>query len=146
VNRQSRFQNFLFVGQGNDIQTQMAEAFAKLLLAPLSVGVRSAGVRPTRLHPMAIEVMAEVGIDISTQRSKPLDAIEPSTIDKIVLVEPGLAIPESFSAARCVQWQLNVPYIGSMSSAIVRRNFRQARDDVEMAVLKLIARALNYTT
>jgi arsenate reductase len=111
VNRQSRFQNFLFVGQGNDIQTQMAEAFAKLLLAPLSVGVRSAGVRPTRLHPMAIEVMAEVGIDISTQRSKPLDAIEPSTIDKIVLVEPGLAIPESCYAARGVQRQFNVTNI-----------------------------------
>jgi arsenate reductase len=48
--------------------------------------VFSAGTEPTRVHPLAIKVMAEIGIDISGQRSKSMDEFSHADIDLAVSV------------------------------------------------------------
>jgi arsenate reductase len=48
--------------------------------------VFSAGTEPTRVHPLAIKVMAEIGIDISGQRSKSMDEFSDADIDLAVSV------------------------------------------------------------
>jgi arsenate reductase len=58
----------LFVCTGNSARSQMAEGFAKAL----GIEAQSAGLEPSRVHPLAIQVMAERGIDISSQPSKAL--------------------------------------------------------------------------
>src|SRR5262249_8379039 len=62
----------LFLCTGNSARSQMAEA---LLIRRTggAVAARSAGSQPKPLHPNAVRVMAERGIDISTHRSKHLD-------------------------------------------------------------------------
>jgi arsenate reductase len=144
VSRRSRFQNILFVGRRNDARTQMAEAFAKTLLEPLAVVVRSAGLTPTRVSPWAVRVMAEVGIDITSQRSKALDTIVASSVDKLVLLESGLTLPPRFHGIRRVKWRVDDPDSVPFSSDAILRNFRKTRDDIEVFVLRLIAsRATN---
>lgn len=46
----------------------------------------SAGTRPSRVHPLAIKVLAELGIDISGQRSKGLEEFEGQEFDTVVMV------------------------------------------------------------
>ncbi|MEP0828623.1 MAG: arsenate reductase ArsC, partial [bacterium] len=54
----------LFVCTGNSCRSQMAEGFARHY-ANGRFEVRSAGIFPTGIHPMTIETMREVGVDIS---------------------------------------------------------------------------------
>jgi arsenate reductase len=51
----------------------------------------SAGIDPTELHPCAIKVMAEVGIDISRQRAKPLNEFDNESFDYVVTLCPDAA-------------------------------------------------------
>jgi len=59
----------LFLCVTNSCRSQMAEAFLKAMGGG-QFEVFSAGVKATSVHPLAIRVMAEVGIDISEQKSK----------------------------------------------------------------------------
>jgi arsenate reductase len=62
----------LLLCTGNSCRSQMAEGWARHLLGE-RVNVYSAGTEPSRVNPVAIQVMKEVGVDISTHRSKHLD-------------------------------------------------------------------------
>jgi arsenate reductase (thioredoxin) len=59
----------LFLCSGNSCRSQMAEGWARALLAGFCTPL-SAGTTPTSLNPLAVRAMAEVGIDISGHRSK----------------------------------------------------------------------------
>jgi len=59
----------LFLCVANSARSQMAEGIARSL-APLGVGTWSAGSRPAAIRPEAIDVLKEIGIDISAQHSK----------------------------------------------------------------------------
>jgi arsenate reductase len=59
----------LFLCTGNSCRSQIAEGFLCHMVGD-KFEVFSAGVKPTQVNPLAIKVMAEVGIDISKQRSK----------------------------------------------------------------------------
>ena len=71
----------LFLCTGNSCRSQMAEGFAKKML-PKNMKIFSAGLEPKGVHPMAIKVMQEIGIDISHQKSKNISEIP---IDEIFL-------------------------------------------------------------
>jgi protein-tyrosine-phosphatase len=62
----------LFLCSGNSARSQLAEALARRLGAKL-VDPRSAGSRPRPLHPNAVRILRERGIDISRARPKPLE-------------------------------------------------------------------------
>jgi len=63
----------------------MAEGWTKFLKVD-TINAFSAGTKPQALNPMAIKVMAEVGIDISTQTSKHIDALAGQDFDYIITV------------------------------------------------------------
>lgn len=73
----------LFVCTGNACRSQMAEGFARKML-PEGWRALSAGTIASGVHPMAIEVMREVGIDISGQYSKTLNEISIEKVDRVV--------------------------------------------------------------
>ena len=73
----------LFLCVANSARSQMAEGLARELLGA-DVRVMSAGSKPTTPNPLAIEVMAEAGIDISGQHSKSVDSIDPESVDTVV--------------------------------------------------------------
>jgi len=63
--------NVLFLCTGNSARSQMAEAFLRAY-AGERFNAYSAGLEPRGIHPYTIEVMREIGLDISGQRSKGL--------------------------------------------------------------------------
>lgn len=98
----------LFLCASNSARSQMAEGLARAMLGP-QVTVESAGSAPSRLNPLAVEAMADLGIDISGQRSKPVEEIDADGLDRggsvglngmralfrwisaLVMLPPGLA-------------------------------------------------------
>ncbi|MBN1846669.1 MAG: sigma 54-interacting transcriptional regulator, partial [Sedimentisphaerales bacterium] len=56
-----------FISQHGSIRSQMAEGFARSLVDPERFKLTNAGFEPGQVHPLAVQVMAEVGIDISGQ-------------------------------------------------------------------------------
>jgi arsenate reductase len=74
----------LFVCVGNSCRSQMAEGFANAL-GKGKVVAFSAGTMPAaRVHPLAIEAMREVGIDISRQYPKSITEFDLSEFDAVV--------------------------------------------------------------
>src|SRR5437867_13075410 len=64
----------LFLCSHNSARSQMAEGFLRAA-AGERFEVQSAGTRATRVHPLAVAVMREAGVDISKQRSKSVDEV-----------------------------------------------------------------------
>ena len=63
----------------------MAEGLVNALYSKV-LTAKSAGTVPSKVHPLAIKVMAEMGIDISHQRSKGLNEFDGQTFDHVVMV------------------------------------------------------------
>jgi arsenate reductase len=75
----------LFLCTGNSCRSQMAEGWAKYLKMD-SIDAYSAGVSPKPLDPLAVQVMAEAGVDISNHHSKHLDELKNIQFDYVVTV------------------------------------------------------------
>jgi arsenate reductase (thioredoxin) len=75
----------LFLCTGNSCRSQMAEGWARTLKGD-AVQPYSAGIEKHGLNPLAVKVMAEAGVDISRQRSKTVDDLDPVDFDYVVTV------------------------------------------------------------
>jgi protein-tyrosine-phosphatase len=73
----------LFLCVANSARSQMAEGLARTL-APRGIEVRSAGSQPSRVNPLAIAAMKEIGIDISSHTSKNVAEIDASRVRVVV--------------------------------------------------------------
>lgn len=75
----------LFLCTGNSCRSQMAEGWARHLKADV-LEPYSAGIETHGLNPNAVKVMAEAGVDISSQRSKLVDEFKNMEFDYVVTV------------------------------------------------------------
>lgn len=75
----------LFLCTGNSARSQMAEGFLRAL-GKEHFSVFSAGLNPEAIHPLAVQVMQEVNIDISSQRSKHMTDFLADEFDYIITV------------------------------------------------------------
>jgi arsenate reductase (thioredoxin) len=75
----------LFICTYNSARSQMAEGFLNRLY-PDRYRAFSAGTKPSRVHPLAVKAMAELGIDISGYRSKGVDEFLEKTFDLVITV------------------------------------------------------------
>jgi arsenate reductase len=75
----------LFLCTGNSCRSQMAEGWTRALKNDLFEAY-SAGIEPRALDPNAVKVMAEVGVDISSHRSKHLDELKDIDFDYVITV------------------------------------------------------------
>lgn len=75
--------SILFLCTGNSCRSQMAEGWGRRLLGG-KLEVFSAGLARHGINPRAIQVMAEVGVDISDQRSKTLDELPRRSFDYVI--------------------------------------------------------------
>jgi arsenate reductase len=73
----------LFLCTGNSCRSQMAEAWTRHLKGDLFEAY-SAGVEPRGIDPRAVKAMAEVGLDISGQKSKDVDALGSMEFDYVI--------------------------------------------------------------
>jgi len=75
----------LFLCTGNACRSQMAEGWARHL-KPGIIEAQSAGIETHGLNPLAVKVMAEVGVDISGHRSKQVNEVQQIPFDYVVTV------------------------------------------------------------
>jgi protein-tyrosine-phosphatase len=77
----------LFACSRNSVRSPMAEGLLKHLLGH-RIYVDSVGVRPDKIDPFVIEVMDELGIDLSNHRGKNFEGLEDTSYDLIVSLSP----------------------------------------------------------
>ena len=119
----------VFLCVHNSARSQIAEGFARVM-APKDAQIWSAGTEPRVVHPLAIEVMAEVGIDIRGHRSKHLDEVPWREADTVVTVcgEADEVCPVLAGEVRRMHWALPDP---TAAPTIDQRNaFRECRDEI----------------
>lgn len=124
----------MFVCQKNSRRSQMAEGFARTL-GKEKIAVTSAGLETEQVDPMAVQVMSEIGIDISHQTSKPLSNFHPQDYDAVIsLCGCGVNLPADWITREVFEdWQIEDPQGKSIET------FRQIRDQIKERVVKLIA-------
>jgi arsenate reductase len=130
----------LFLCVHNSARSQMAEGFARAL-APAGVEVWSAGTEPGKVHEKAIEVMLEVGVDISGQASKALGAVPWQDADTVVTLcgEADEACPALAGTVRRVHWPLPDPSAAPKAKQL--DVFRDVRDEIRWRVASLWPRS-----
>lgn len=128
----------LFLCTGNSCRSQMAEGWARAL-HPRRLDAYSAGVAPHALHPLAVRVMAEAGVDISGQRSKHVDELRDLQPDLVVTVCDHAAevCPVFPGARRPVHHAFHDPAAVSGSEAERLAVFRRVRDEIRDFVATL---------
>ena len=91
--------------------------------------VQSAGTRPGRVNPYAVEVMAELGIDLGEHRSKSVDEIDPAQVDTVITLCAEEVCPVWLGAAKRLHWPLPDPASDDpkLTPEDLRDRFRNAR-------------------
>jgi arsenate reductase len=111
----------------------MAEALARVIL-PEGTKVQSAGSDPSSVHPMAVQVLAEMGIDMSGQRSKSVDSVEREGIDTVVTLCAEEVCPVFLGQARRIHWGLPDPDRAGIGDEEKLQRFRDTRDRLEKLI------------
>jgi arsenate reductase len=132
-----RKRQVLFLCTGNSARSQMAEGLVNHFLGE-TWEAHSAGTKPSGyVHPLAIEAMCELGIDISEQRSKSTDEFHDMDLDLVITVCDQ-------AAKNCPAWlgKGHVKHVGFPDPAAVEGSrseqlevFYQVRDGLREQVL-----------
>ncbi|MBI2540580.1 MAG: arsenate reductase ArsC [Deltaproteobacteria bacterium] len=130
----------LFLCTANSCRSQMAEGFAREL-APQGLPIYSAGTQPKGVHPLAIKVMQEVGIDISDQTSKGIEKVSLEKVDLVVTLcgEAAETCPTLPKKAEFLHWPIPDPALARGDEKTVLQSFRQARDEIRARVEQLFS-------
>jgi len=121
--------HILFLCVANSARSQMAEGIARSL-APQGVKVSSAGSSPASVHPQAIQVLKEIGIDISGHRSKGLDSIDAGSIDAVITLCAEEVCPVFLGKAHRLHWGLPDPTAVTGTEETHINAFRSVRDEL----------------
>lgn len=131
----------LILCTGNSARSQMAEG----LLRHLGGGrfeVESAGTRPGRLRPEAVEVMREAGIDISGHRSKSVDEFAGQEFDAVITVCDNARehCPVFPGRTERVHWSFDDPAAAEGEEPARLAVFRRVRDEIDARLREWAAR------
>lgn len=134
---------------GNSCRSQMAEGlFRKYLqergLIDAAAAVRSAGLEPSRVNPYAIQVMEEIGIDISRHTSKHLDRFINEEFDYIITVCDNAAekCPVFPGDGLRFHWPFDDPAKATGSEENILNEFRRVRDEIAEKISHWLSLAL----
>ncbi|MBI5439605.1 MAG: arsenate reductase ArsC [Deltaproteobacteria bacterium] len=131
----------LFLCTGNSCRSQMAEGWLRHLGHERFMAL-SAGTDPQGLNPLAVQVMAEAGVDISGQRSKSVDEFLGRDIDVLITVcgEARESCPMFIGKVRERRhWPLPDPAKAQGAPSEVLVVFRRVRDDIRRRVEELLS-------
>ena len=123
----------MFVCRRNSCRSQMAEGFGKALGAG-KIEVISSGLEASRVHPTAIKVMSEIGIDLSKQTSDPLNNFNADDYDAVIsMCGCGTNLPSAWVNQEIFEdWELEDPDGKS------EETFYRVRDEIKARVGQLI--------
>lgn len=125
----------MFVCRRNSCRSQMAEGFAKIL-GEGKIEVTSSGLEASRVHPTAIEVMSEIGIDLKTQTSDALNDFIAKDYDAVIsMCGCGVNLPPEWLTQEIFEdWDLEDPDGKPIET------FHYVRDEIKARVARLIDR------
>ena len=118
----------LFLCVANSARSQMAEGLARHFHGD-RLEVQSAGSKPCFVHPCAIDALAELGIDISSQRSKSVLEIDPAAVDSVITLCAEEVCPAFLGRAERLHWPLPDP-AGRATLESIQEGFREVRDEL----------------
>ncbi len=107
----------------------MAEGLAKHLFGNKAL-IQSAGSKPSKVNSFAIQALGEIGIDISCQRSKSVDEIDPSTVETVITLCAEEVCPVFLGQAERLHWPLPDPGLGKNNDEEKLQSFREVRDEI----------------
>jgi arsenate reductase (thioredoxin) len=122
----------LILCTGNSCRSHIAEGFLRAAAGEI-VNVQSAGSKPTGfVHPLAIKVMAELGIDISGHRSKHLKEFLGQPVHTVITVCGDLdqGCPVFPGQVQRHHWPFLDPAKAAGSEEEILNSFRQVRDEM----------------
>lgn len=129
----------LFLCVANSARSQMAEGIARAL-APASVKISSAGSQPSKLNPLAVKALAELGIDISGHTSKSVNDIPPGDVDTVITLCAEEICPVFLGKAHRVHWGLPDPAGAGETEEEQLQAFRDVRDELRRRLAVVFAR------
>jgi arsenate reductase len=124
----------VFLCVANSARSQMAEGLARHLFGD-RVHVQSAGSQPSRVNPHAISVMAEIGIDILTQTSKSIDAVDIQHADLVVTLCADEVCPVVPGKVERLHWPMPDPVAAPPNRVV--ETFRYVRDELKQRLQAL---------
>lgn len=126
----------LFLCVANSARSQLAEGLARQRFGD-RLRILSAGSKPTRVNPLAVEALREVGVDPSAQSSKLVDDVDPAGIELVITLCAEEVCPVFYAPVRRMHWPVPDPAGDPPDLA----RFRTARSQIA-ARLDLVEPAL----
>lgn len=131
----------LFLCTGNSCRSQMAEGWARHVLAP-QVEAFSAGTEPQGINPLAVRAMKECGVDISQHESKSLESLKMVPLDLVVTVcdNAAASCPCPPAGAKIIHAPFDDPpklAAGAKNDEEAMPHYRRVRDEIKEFVLML---------
>lgn len=134
----SRPKRILFLCVANSARSQLAEGLAKNLFG-LHAIVESAGSKPSGIvHPMAVAVMNEIGLDIARQKSKAVEDLPPdflNTLNISITLCSEEVCPDLPNRALRLHWPLPDP--AAVQRSEMEEEFRFTRDQIRNLLIEL---------
>jgi arsenate reductase len=130
----------LFLCTGNSCRSQIGEGLMRDMAGD-KYEVFSAGVEPSRIHPMSILVMQELGIDIRHQTSDDVNDYLDSGIDIVISVcdHAAQTCPTFPGDVQRIHWGLKDPFHGWDVDESKLPDYRKTRDDLKQRIQELLS-------
>lgn len=130
----------LILCTGNSARSQMAEGFWRHLGGD-RWEVFSAGVDPKGVNPVAVKVMAEVGVDIGSHRSKNVTEFHGQPFDLVVTVcdNAAAACPSFAGARQQLHWPFEDPPHSAVADETQLAAWRRVRDQIRTRISEYLA-------
>ena len=127
----------LFLCTHNSCRSQMAEGIANHYLSD-RLQALSAGTEATSVNPRAIEVMQEIGIDISGHRSKTMDEFAGVKFDYVITLcgDANEKCPLFFGGVERMHIGFSDPAKATGSDEEIMAEFRRVRDEIKITLLE----------
>ena len=125
----------LFLCTGNSCRSQIGEGLMRHLAGD-TYEVYSAGVEPSRIHPMSILVMDEIGVDIRQQSSDDVNDYLNAGIDIVISVcdHAAQTCPVFPGKVKRIHWSLKDPFHGWDIDESKLPDYRRTRDDLMLRI------------
>lgn len=120
----------LFLCVHNSARSQLAEGLLRALAGD-RIDVFSAGSEPSFVHPLAMQVLRERGIDPSQHRSKSVAEFQHAHFDFVITLCAEQVCPIFLSATQKLHWALPDPAANIGTDNERLNAFRQTADDLE---------------
>ncbi len=127
----------LFLCTHNSCRSQMAEGIVNHCLGD-RFEAYSAGTEATRVNPRAIQVLAELGIDISGHRSKTLDEFAEEKFDYVITLcgDANEKCPLFFGGVERIHMGFSDPSRTIGGEEEIMADFRRVRDEIKTTLLE----------